>query len=505
MASLFAKQTTFDPALASLFASSSGPVQAPARVKSSSIAGKEDISDIESTATPASNGKRRDDETGSSGSSEEQSDALSDSDSATSEEEQDEIDDRPRKRRRPDASEDLEASYLNRLVREEEKEQDQQRKVKAHAELAGKDDTSVSGEDDGDDLDSGLEDVSESEAEQDSDDEGHYIPPKHESQTTNNHEIEATKLKRTVFLGNVSTSAITSKSAKRTLLQHLQTALDTKLNEKVESIRFRSTAFASDAGPKRAAYAKKELMDTTMKSTNAYAVLSSEAAARKVTTRLNSTMVLDRHLRVDNLGSPAQQDNRRCIFVGNLSFVDEETTTQDTEDGVEKKVKKGKEPADVEEGLWRVFGKVGKVESVRVVRDKETRVSKGFAYVQFSDENGVEAGLGLDGRKFPPMLPRVLRVSRAKRIMKREQREKRGRFEPNKGGLKRKFAGGDRRPSADRAEKIVFEGHRASTANAPKMMKKKQKKRPAVRPTGRSSTRGATFKASGGKKKRDEK
>ena len=48
-----------------------------------------------------------------------------------------------------------------------------------------------------------------------------------------------------------------------------------------------------------------------------------------------------------------------------------------------KKVRE-RAPADVEEGLWREFGKAGTVESVRVVRDGKTRVGKGFAYVQFT-------------------------------------------------------------------------------------------------------------------------
>ena len=92
-------------------------------------------------------------------------------------------------------------------------------------------------------------------------------------------------------------------------------------------------------------------------------------------------MVLDRHLRVDSVAHPAKQDHRRCVFVGNLGFVDDESSQQ-AEAGSGKRSKR-RAPADVEEGLWREFGKVGKVENVRVIRDKATRVGKGFAYVQF--------------------------------------------------------------------------------------------------------------------------
>jgi nucleolar protein 12 len=95
--------------------------------------------------------------------------------------------------------------------------------------------------------------------------------------------------------------------------------------------------------------------------------------------------------------------------------VDDETVVSTNADGETTSKKRSKFPADIEEGLWRVFGKeAGKVESVRVPRDPRTRVGKGFAYVQFYDANDVESALLLNGKKFPPMLPRILRVSRAK-------------------------------------------------------------------------------------------
>ena len=308
-------------------------------------------------------------------------------------------------------------------------------------------------------------------------------------------------------MGNVSISVIKSKSAKKTLILHIRSALAEKHHEKIESIRFRSTAFVSDAGPKRAAYAKKELMDETMKSTNAYVVLNTAAAARKVA-RLNGTVVLDRHLRADYLGNPARQDHRRCVFVGNLSFVDEATPIDDPEAG--EKRKRAKEPADVEEGLWQAFAKCGKVESVRVVRDKETRISKGFAYVQFEGENAVESALLMDGKKFPPMLPRPLRVSRAKREMKREKKgPTEGRKDQRRdSGSKGKFAGSrnqardnPKRPPA-RNDKVVLEGHRANSNSLPKGLKKLNK-RPGQKPTDRGAKRAAAFRAGGGRKKRD--
>lgn len=328
-----------------------------------------------------------------------------------------------RKRKRKDADEELEDAYMTRLAREEEK--DAERLASERAAKRQRQDAEKSQESDAVVEGDAPEPTSEADesAEDDNvngedDDSDTATPPKHETEIAKDVEVE--KANRTVFLGNVSTAAISSKSSRKVLLAHLASFIEklppSKSGEKlkVESIRFRSTPYAS-AIPKKAAFAKKELMDATTKSTNAYVVYSTPALAREACQRLNGTVVLDRHLRVDSIAHPAKIDNRRCVFVGNLGFVDDESNIQEAneEDGREKR-KRGKEPADMEEGLWRTFGKCGKVESVRVIRDSTTRVGKGIAYVQFEDENGVEAALLLNEKKFPPMLPRKLRVSRAK-------------------------------------------------------------------------------------------
>ncbi|KAL2270958.1 hypothetical protein VTJ83DRAFT_329 [Remersonia thermophila] len=311
---------------------------------------------------------------------------------------------RKRKRKRKNDDEELEAAYLERLAAEDEPSGKRRKSKDNKAENAEQNgEKAASKEDD------------------ESGDESGDEPPVHESLTAAPAMSELEKANRTVFLSNVSVEAITSRKAKKTLLRHLSSVLDRNADppQKIESIRFRSTAFESAGIPKRAAYIKKEVMAATTKSTNAYVVYSTQAAARIAVSKLNGTIVLDRHLRVDSVAHPAPVDHRRCVFVGNLGFVDDESvyTTQVDEEGKEvtTKRKRTKEPADVEEGLWRVFGeKAGKVENVRVVRDPATRVGKGFAYVQFYDGNSVEAAILLNGKKFPPMLPRELRVTRCK-------------------------------------------------------------------------------------------
>ena len=322
-----------------------------------------------------------------------------------------------RKRKRAPA-EDIEESYMRRVAKEEQAEEQKRRSEKAKRQkFESAQDSDTSEEEDESEEDASEDKTSDKENERQS-------VPVHESLTGDAQANVVEKSNRTVFLGNVSTEAIKSKSAKKTLLKHLGSFLSTLPEStgphKVESIRFRSTPFTSPGHiPKRASFARKEILDDTTPSTNAYAVYTTPQAARKAPAALNGTFTLDRHIRVDSVAHPSATDHKRCIFVGNLDFMDKEHSSE-SEEGKKRKTSK---PADVEEGLWRTFGgsEMGtssKVESVRVIRDRATRVGKGFAYVQFYDQNGVEEALLLDGKKFPPMLPRKLRVMRAKKERK---------------------------------------------------------------------------------------
>lgn len=285
-----------------------------------------------------------------------------------------------RKRKNKDAQDDLEEAYMKKLAREEDKEVIKNKAVKP---LSTED--APDGEDDENESDDGIDVV-------ESDDDVGSPPPMHESlNPTVDTNSDLAKSQRTVFLGNVSTSAIKSKVAQKTLKSHLSSffsAIPAPASGQppysIESIRFRSTAYAT-AIPKKAAYAKKELMDSTTQSTNAYVIYSSQALAREAARRLNGTVVLDRHLRVDEVAHPAKIDHKRCVFIGNLGFVDDESNIDEANAAEGREKRKGKkEPSDVEEGLWRAFAKCGTVESVRVIRDSKTRVGKGIAYVQFT-------------------------------------------------------------------------------------------------------------------------
>lgn len=298
-----------------------------------------------------------------------------------------------RKRKRKGDEDDLEEVYMRKLAKEEAKE-DAKREAERSTKRQKKEGGESVGVSDQSDEDDASSDAEEEDSSAESNAESDFERPQHETQASEQKgDSELDKASRTVFLGNVSVKAVSDKSAKKTLVNHMSSFIselpEHKPPHKFESIRFRSTPFSTYV-PKKAAYAKGEIMEETAHNTNAYVVYSTQQAAREAARRLNGTVVLERHLRVDEVAHPAKTDNRRCVFVGNLGFVDDESMIQEAEaKRIGKEIRKKKEPGDVEEGLWRTFGKVGTVESVRVVRDPKTRVGKGFAYVQFTVSSAI--------------------------------------------------------------------------------------------------------------------
>ncbi len=403
-------------------------------------------------------------------------------------------------------ADDIEASYIRRLAHHESQSPNETDVVRQPVSLA----TSTVGPE------NPLEQIASKGLE--SEDNNH--PPQHEALGGIVDDSPIDKSERTVFLGNVSIEAIKSKSARKLLLNHLSTCLlqlpSTGPPHKVESLRFRSTAFVSGVGPKRAAYAKKELMEETTHSTHAYVVYTTQMAARKAATSLNGTVVLGRHLRTDHVSHPAKIDHRRCVFIGNLGFVDEEMVETETTSGIKERKRRGKHPADAEEGLWRSFSNAGKIESVRVIRDKSTRIGKGIAYVQYHDENSVEAALLYNDKMFPPLLPRKLRVTRARKPKEGQKpaQQLKGRSlhyerpgvmresQSNSNVLQAKVeAKGESGVQSSKAKSFVFEGYRASKADTYNSKAGGLKKRKhGAKPNTRSSRRGAVFKAAGGKR-----
>lgn len=130
-------------------------------------------------------------------------------------------------------------------------------------------------------------------------------------------EKELEKADRTVFVGNVPADVITSKIIAKNfknLFKHYG---------KIDSIRYRSISFDENL-PRKVAFAKKNL-HKSRDSVNAYIVYK-EKPASIAAKELNAAVFEDHHLRVDHVSHPAPKDNKRTIFVGNLDFEEKEET-----------------------------------------------------------------------------------------------------------------------------------------------------------------------------------
>lgn len=112
-----------------------------------------------------------------------------------------------------------------------------------------------------------------------------------------------------------------------------------------------------------------------------------------------------RHLRVDRSSSTV--DHLFSVFVGNLPFSADEELIRNTLRSVITVVCVG----------VTLIGcghrECGDISNVRVVRDKETGLGKGFAYVQFSDKSSVLFAVQQSGKL--ALEGRSLRITHCKR------------------------------------------------------------------------------------------
>lgn len=196
------------------------------------------------------------------------------------------------------------------------------------------------------------------------------------------HEEQSEENKRTVFIGNISLD-ITSKQLKSFMKQYGD----------IESIRMRSVPLEGskidDAGNqalvKRVSYYKKKLGDQKS-SSNAY-VIFKKANSVIQAVKATGTLLKERHLRIDTV--PATPfDYTRTVFLGGLSiYVDEEK-------------------------LREFFGKVlpngqDDIHDIRLVRDPETLLGKGFGYLMLHDRDAMMSALKCHGRMFKSREMRV--------------------------------------------------------------------------------------------------
>ncbi|KAM6407344.1 RNA-binding protein 34 [Pluvialis apricaria] len=166
--------------------------------------------------------------------------------------------------------------------------------------------------------------------------------------------------RRTVFVGNLPVSC-TVQALKSLFKEYGQ----------IKSIRFRSLVPAEDTSSKKLA-AIKHKVHPNAKFVNAYIVFKKECDAIKALNENGTEIASGFHIRVDIASKSNSHDNKRSVFLGNLSY-------------------------DIcDDAVREHFSVCGGVVAVRIVRDRTTGLGKGFGYVRFEDTDAVHLALKLN-------------------------------------------------------------------------------------------------------------
>ncbi|KAF9465356.1 hypothetical protein BDZ94DRAFT_1254353 [Collybia nuda] len=151
-------------------------------------------------------------------------------------------------------------------------------------------------------------------------------------------------------------------------------------------------------------------------------------AAKVAVEKCNGTLFMERMIRVDLVNKKGlirdakvashqvvtDTDPKLSVFVGNLDFASKEEDLRVFFEGVVS-AERGPPEVNHEEGSDGVKKPSTWVTRVRIVRDKDTQLGKGFAYIQFADHECVDEVLALDAVKLK-FAKRKLRVQRCKTI-----------------------------------------------------------------------------------------
>ncbi|NXY87639.1 RBM34 protein, partial [Alcedo cyanopectus] len=179
--------------------------------------------------------------------------------------------------------------------------------------------------------------------------------------------------RRTVFVGNLPVDC-TDQVLKSLFKEYGQ----------IKSIRFRSLVPAEDTVSKKLA-AIKHKVHPNAKFINAYIVFKEECDAIKALNKNGTEIASGFHIRVDIASRNSSHDNKRSVFLGNLSY--------DISD----------------EAVREHFSVCGAVVGVRVVRDRNTGLGRGFGYVLFENTDAVHLALKLNESN---LMGRKIRVKR---------------------------------------------------------------------------------------------
>ncbi|GAB0187067.1 RNA-binding protein 34 [Grus japonensis] len=179
--------------------------------------------------------------------------------------------------------------------------------------------------------------------------------------------------RRTVFVGNLPVNCT---------VQVLKSLF--KEYGQIKSIRLRSLVPAEDTLSKKLA-AIKQKVHPNAKFINAYVVFKEECDAIKALKENGTEIASGFHIRVDIASKANSHDNKRSVFLGNLSY-------------------------DISDDAVREhFSVCGGVVAVRIVRDRQTGLGKGFGYVLFENTDAVHLALKLNDSV---LMGRKIRVKR---------------------------------------------------------------------------------------------
>ncbi|KAL6055821.1 RNA-binding protein 34 [Balamuthia mandrillaris] len=270
------------------------------------------------------------------------------------------------------------------------------------------------------------------------------------------------RLERTAFFGNVPLALIHNKAKG---LRQLLKGFAEQLGGPVESVRCRSVPFDNQKLPRKASFIQ-ESFHPKRDTCNAYVVFKEKESVAKAVALLHNHEVEGKHLRVDYATPPVAAaaaaggtaaaaaarnmfDNKLSVFVGNLPFDMEE------------------------EALRQHFADCGEIENVRLIRDKDTNLGKGFGYILFASKASVSLALALHNSKFQG---REIRVFRALAHPEKHKQKKQANGASRGGGRGRGrggVRGGGRGGRGGRGgAKPSFQGREAQKGLKPRLKKK---------------------------------
>jgi nucleolar protein 12 len=170
--------------------------------------------------------------------------------------------------------------------------------------------------------------------------------------------VKMQQKKRTVFVGNVP-FATTEKEIKKLF----------KTAGEISSIRFRNIPFL--ATDKFVSFHAKRTDEDLIKGfdTKTCYVVYKDVNSVAEAIKLNNTLIGNKHIHVDIEKKASSKDVSHCVFVGNIPFKVED------------------------EQIREHFSQFGEIDYVRVIRDKATRKTKGFCYVNFVNKRGYTLAL----------------------------------------------------------------------------------------------------------------